>query len=279
MCGLIAEAINRNKPLKGLKARHFDLIRDKLGNEKGGDISLKSLNRKLGYARTIFRFASTDNRHIDRNLPFQSALKSVPKLSLRKEKASRPQRKLTNKDINAVLKVASPKIKAAVLLAINGGLNNSDIAHLLLESVDPPPQVLEYPRHKTYYLRATPLWPETKRAIKKAIADRLDSPLPYLFLSDSGVPCFETGRHDPISESFHRLLKKLGIYVPGKNFGALRTTFSEIGKEVGDDLALKALMGHNDGSSLYENYAKGVYVLRLKKVTDHVRKWLFRCRN
>ena len=46
------------------------------------------------------------------------------------------------------------------------------------------------------------------------------------------------------------------------------------GSNVGDDLALKACMGHEDGSTLYTHYAKGVYVPRLKKVTDHVREWL-----
>ena len=76
-----------------------------------------------------------------------------------------------------------------------------------------------------------------------------------------------------ISKTFYRILNNLKIYQGGKNFGALRTTFANVGKEVGDDLAFKALMGHCDGSSLYEEYADGVFKPRLKKVTDHVREW------
>ena len=77
-----------------------------------------------------------------------------------------------------------------------------------------------------------------------------------------------------MSQEFYNKLKALDIYQPGKNFGALRTTFSNVGKEVNDDLALKAIMGHSDGSTLYEHYAYGVYLPRLKRVTDHVRDWL-----
>ena len=51
--------------------------------------------------------------------------------------------------------------------------------------------------------------------------------------------------------------------------------FAEVGKEVGDDVALKAAMGHSDGPQLYESYADGVYLPRIKRITDHVHQWLF----
>lgn len=160
-----------------------------------------------------------------------------------------------------------------VLLAINGGFNNRDIALLELQQFQPVPEMLDYPRRKTYFPRKTPLWPETQEAIRKVIEERPATKLPNLFITKVGTDYSKS--HRMISQLFRTALKDGGHYQPGRNFGALRTTLAEVGREVGDDLALKALMGHSDGSQLYESYASGVYLPRLKKVTDHVRSWLY----
>lgn len=183
-------------------------------------------------------------------------------------------RQLSPEDIRAVLQIATPKFRAIILLAINGGFNNSDVARLELSMADPLPEVLDYPRRKTFFPRSTPLWPETREAIKAAMAERIDTEEPYVFVDQDGNPYFGRGRHCHISETFYRLLTKAGRHSPGRNFGALRTMFAEVGKELGDDVALKAAMGHSDGSQLYESYARGVYVPRLRAITDHVRAWL-----
>jgi len=278
VCKLIAGSISKHNAISILSVEHFEAIRQGLMRAKNKkSVSPKRFDIRLGYARTIFRFASIDNRFIDRQLPFQSALASVPDSELRKHRQASPKRSLTAGEITQVLEIADTKFKAIILLAINGALNNSDIKTLKTTNAQIAISTgkLEYPREKTHFMRVTPLWPETIEALKIAIDERYPAAGPELFLTASGKPYCSWGRHDLISKMFYRYLNRLGLYSPGKNFGALRTTFSNIGKEVGDDLALKALMGHSDGSTLYENYADGVYVPRLKKITDHVRKWLF----
>ena len=184
-------------------------------------------------------------------------------------------RALTAEEIRAILEIASVKMKAVILLSINGGFNNSDIAQLGLKLFNPMPDLLVYPRRKTFFMRQTPLWDETREAIAAWIAERPRSNETQLFLTSQNLPYGHDGKNNHISRNFKRLLDTLNIYSPGKNFGALRTMFADIGKEVNDDTAVKALMGHSDGSMMYENYAKGVFLPRLKKVTDHVHDWLF----
>ena len=278
VCDLIVGAISKQHAIATLTVEHFEAVRKGLQKAKNKkSVSIKRFDIRLGYARTIFRFAAIDNRLIDRQLPFQSALASVPDKELRKHRQSKPKRSLTAEEINQVLGLADSKFKSIVLLGINGALNNSDIKTLRLDHAKAAIKSgqLEYPRAKTHFLRVTPLWPETIEAIKAAIKDRAKLKRPELFLDSLGKPYSNLSGYDLISQTFYRYLKRMNLYKAGKNFGAIRTTFSNVGKEVGDDLALKALMGHSDGSTLYENYADGVYVERLRKITNHVRRWLF----
>lgn len=277
VCKLIAGSISKHNAISILSVEHFEAVRRGLAKGKNKKtISPKRFDIRLGYARTIFRFASIDNRFVDRQLPFQSALASVSDNELRRHRQASPKRAMTANEINKAIKVSDPSFKAIILLGINGALNNSDIRTLLRDKAIDAIQtgLLEYPRAKTHFMRVTPLWPETLEALKIAIAESCPDLGPELFLTLSGKP-YTSGKYDLVSKTFYRYLKSAGIYSPGKNFGALRTTFSNIGKEVGDDLALKALMGHSDGSTLYENYADGVYVERLRKITNHVQGWLF----
>lgn len=276
ICVTIASVIPNSLPIVELKPAHFDALRPKLGMGVKRKLSKKSHNRNLGYARTVFRFASTDNRLIDRPLPYTNGLRSVPAKDLRRERSTLPPRLLTSDELNLVLNVASVKFRAIILLAINGGFNNSDVAHLPLALFDSMPTLLDYPRHKNYLPRQTPLWPETQQAISDWLAIRPPCDRPELFVTAKLNAYWGSSRNDQIGKSFYRYLKNLGIYAPGKNFGAIRSTFADIIKEVGDDSAAKALMGHVDGSQMYSSYARGVYLPRLKKCTEHVRNWLMR---
>lgn len=272
VCDKIAATIPVVTKLESLKPGHFTPIRDALAKGKTKQLCLKSHDRWLGYARAVFRFASIDNLLIDRPLPYSRALACISKREMRKYRSEQPSRIVTTEDIHAVIESCLPNLRCMVLLAINGGLNNKDVSQLRLADVAEDPAVLDYPRRKTYFPRKTPLWPETREAIKVVIS-RHNRSSEFLFVTKFGN---SYDRKDSvISDLFRDRLKSADRYVAGKNFGALRTTFAEIGREVGDDMALKALMGHSDGSQLYESYASGVYLPRLERVTEHVRGWLF----
>lgn len=114
-----------------------------------------------------------------------------------------------------LLNIADVKWKAILLLCLNGGLGNSDIARVRLHHVGGA--WLDLERGKTGIDRHIPLWPETQAAIQAAIASRHNPKgLDWMFLSKHGGPLVvvrELGTHtDLLSEGFSRVAKLAGIY-------------------------------------------------------------------
>ncbi len=269
----ILDSLDKDIPLESLVSEHFELLRKDLSRGVGP----KSLDGYLTCARTMFKFAATDNYLIDRPLPYSKALAGVPARELRKYRSTRPDRRLEPEHIKDLLEHCSPNMKAMVLLGINGGYNNSDVGQLRMEDINDGdiPDILDYYRRKTYIRRVTPLWPETKTAIKQALEERPRCSSEFVFVMITLNSYHQPEVYDPIGMYFTRAIKKTPYFRRGRNFGALRTTFANVGLEVGDDLAVKSLMGHLDASTLYTHYAAKVYVPRLQRVTDHVHDWLF----
>ena len=277
LCDDISAELGRPRLLISLEVEDFQRLRRRIEIKPSGKpYAISVINRKIGYIQTVFKFATLDNRLTDRNFPMQSIIKGVPKMEFRKYKAHQNPRSLTAAEIRQCMDNTNPRGRAMILLAINGGMNNSDIGKIELNMFEPMPDNLDYPRRKTWVNRVIPLWEETKTAVSEYIKTRPRSAFKNLFIADGGhyFGDFEQNRNG-ISKWFSKLLRREKLYLPGKNFGALRTTFANIGLELEDDLAVKALMGHDEGSTLYTNYATTTYIPRLKKVTDHVRSWLF----
>lgn len=63
-------------------------------------------------------------------------------------------------------------MQALILLGINAGLGNSDVARLHVGHLDLCKGVLDYPRPKTGEERRVPLWKETVKALKLVIESR-----------------------------------------------------------------------------------------------------------
>jgi integrase len=136
--------------------------------------------------------------------------------------------------------------------------------------------------------RVSPLWSETIKAIRAIIKDRSEG---LVFLTrcnqswvreqvevegdeDQIVGAKST---DAISDMYGKLLKKMGQKRPGLNFYALRHTFRTIADEVGDDRAVRLIMGHDLGH-VEQSYIEGspVAMDRLRKVTGRVHRWLYK---
>jgi integrase len=63
-------------------------------------------------------------------------------------------------------------MKAMILLGINAGMGNTDVAELKLSAIDLKKAVINYPRPKTGIDRRAPLWKETVAAINAAMRVR-----------------------------------------------------------------------------------------------------------
>jgi len=195
-------------------------------------------------------------------------------------------------DLRKIIDKAGVPMKAMILLGINCGLGNSDVANLPITAVDLKAGWLNYPRPKTGISRRCPLWKETTQAIKVAIEERrapkeqVDVRLAFITkygrkwaAAAMSEPDPETGKvknwcSDPVTAEFSKLLVTLGLKRPGLSFYALRHTFETIGGDSRDQVAVDAIMGHarDDMASVYREKIEDD---RLLAVTKHVHKWLF----
>lgn len=77
-----------------------------------------------------------------------------------------------------------------ILLSMNGGLGNIELAIMRLNIIELDSRWINYPRPKTGIQRKIPLWPETVEAIHQVIANRVSPKDPLhadlLFVSPRG---------------------------------------------------------------------------------------------
>jgi integrase len=199
-----------------------------------------------------------------------------------------------------------PVPKAMILLGINCGFGNTDVASLPQSAVDLKTRWIEFPRPKTEIRRRIPLWPETVDALKKALAIRPAPANPaddhLCFLTRQGRPWVRVKLKeksdsagdaeqdanseqkpgpevyvpiDALSGEFGKVLDKLHINGRrGLGFYTLRHCFETQAGESKDQVAVDSVMGHVD-SSMAANYRHRISDDRLKAVVETVRTWLY----
>jgi integrase len=199
-------------------------------------------------------------------------------------------------EIKMIVNAADVQLKAMILLGINAGFGNTDVASLPQSAVDLDSGWADFPRPKTEIPRRVPLWPETITAIESASAVR-----PKSAGKSENALCFltvqgnrwvrvqekrstgneaDSDQHqqivpiDSLSQKFAKLLKTLGIN-GHRNFYALRHTFETIAGESRDQVAVNAIMGHVD-SSMAGVYRERISDERLQAVVGTVHNWLFK---
>jgi integrase len=189
-------------------------------------------------------------------------------------------------ELPKIIDRASYPMKAMILLGINCGFGQTDISSLPQSVIDLDSGWIRHPRPKTGIERRGPLWPETVRAVREAIAKR---PRPkeeadecLAFITKYGnrwvkTHASETGAATPadaIGQQFSKLLTELGLKRPGVSFYALRHTFETIGGESRDQVAVDFVMGHAR-EDMASRYRERISDERLRAVTDTIHAWLF----
>jgi integrase len=170
---------------------------------------------------------------------------------------------------------------AMTLLAVNGGLGQTDLGRLPWSALrlSPLPH-LDYRRPKTEVDRSVPLWPETLSAIQAIPAGQ---PQDLVFRYSDGRAWAEpnvtreggaivaVSMRDKIRHWLRKLGEESGHQFPG--FYALRHTFRTVADEANDQHAIHRIMGHSlPGMS--GHYVERIGLDRLLAVTEHVRAWL-----
>ena len=162
----------------------------------------------------------------------------------KKVKAGRTDEK-TSKPETITIK-ANPALRAMVLLGLNCGIGNNDVASLPRRTVNLETGWIDFPRPKTGIPRRCSLWPETVAAIQEANANRPeprnDKYKDILFITPRGNAwrvCERADKangdfglkiHDFIGKKFSTLLKDLKLDRPGVGFYSQRHAFETIAR-------------------------------------------------
>jgi integrase len=260
-------------------------------------VNAVTLSNRIGAVRSILKYAY-DEELIDRPVRFGAELKRPEQRLIRRCRAQAGRRHFLAAEIRGMLKHARPAAKAMILLGINCGLGNKDVANLPASAVDLERGWLDYPRGKTGVERRCPLWPETVEAIKaygaaeaksraKSGVKRSGAAEELLFATREGLPYVreeylpvKAGKpaivlHDALKTAVQRLMTKAGIGIRKLGFYGLRRSFETIGAETGNQVAVDHILGHAPHSSdMGAVYRRHVAEKALREVTDHVRGWL-----
>jgi integrase len=271
-CDEVVSALGKARLATDLDPDDFAGLRNKLAKKWGAH----RLGKTIQCVRCLFKFAY-DAALIPAPIRFGPGFKRPSKKTLRLHRASQGPKLFTAEEIRKLLDLASPAMKAMILLGINGGFGNSDAGNLPLSAVNLAACWLDFPRPKTGIPRRCPLWPETIQAIRHALAKRPtpkdDADADLVFITRYGESWTKDKADSPITKEMRKLLDAAGIN-GHRNFYALRHTFRTVADEAKDQPAADFIMGH-EVPHMSAVYRETISDERLKVVADHVRAWLY----
>jgi integrase len=179
------------------------------------------------------------------------------KLERRRDRAKRKRPPYTPNQVRRLLRHASDRMRAVILLAFNCAMGPDEIVRLTREDVKGG--VIEKARQKTGVEREIPLWAETIAALPTTPG--------LLFPGPDGKPLDP----DRLTRRFHAVCRR--ACVPPRGLYHCRRTFRTLADDHGDQRAAAKVMGRElpDTDTLY------VLVIRRDRIVrmlDHVKSVL-----
>jgi integrase len=275
---LVADVLGKTKPVAALVPADFDGLRAKLAKRLGA----VALGNEIQRVRTIFKYGY-DAGVVATPVRFGPTFAKPSRRVMRRARHAAGAKTLEASAIRAMLAAAGPQLRAMILLGINCGFGQSDVANLDEKAVKDG--WIDFPRPKTGIPRRCPLWEETASAIRAALEVR---PKPKE-AADAGLVFVTKYGHrwvrvkprdgkpgvpvDAVQLEFTKLLKACKLKRKGLGFYCLRHSFRTVADGAKDQPAADAIMGHarDDMASVYR---ERVDDSRLRAVADHVRAWL-----
>ncbi|RKY09400.1 MAG: hypothetical protein DRP56_02670 [Planctomycetota bacterium] len=162
-------------------------------------------------------------------------------------------------ELERLFVAASVVDTALLLLGLNCGFGNTDIATLKLCDIDLEAATVSHERPKTGVARNFGLWPETVEILKRYIEKHRGKPAreefaELVFINNLGNPfCWERidedgtfRRSDAIKNRFIRLYKRAGLQRPyGRGFYSMRhTAATQTALGSNDPSHVQAILGH-----------------------------------
>ncbi|MEX2214013.1 MAG: tyrosine-type recombinase/integrase [Phycisphaeraceae bacterium] len=272
-CKGIVGAFGRQRVVDDLDAQDFAGYRSQLAKRLGP----VALGNEINRVRMVFGFGFK-NGLIDRPMRFGSEFNRPSKKVLRLARAEKGPKVLTAGDVCKLIDAADVQLRAMILLGINAGLGNADVSALNRSHLDLEGGWLDFPRRMTGIARRCPLWPETVKAIREALAARREpadeADADAVFITKYRQRWVRGKSSDAVLQEFGKLLKAHGLNRKGFGFYVLRHVHRTVSDEVRDHRAAGIIMGH-EPSDISTHYVETVSDARLKAVADHVRAWLY----
>jgi integrase len=272
-CEMVAKRLGGRRVVEDLRPHDFEELRAWMAKQW----KPVALANEIQMVRSLFKHAY-DAELVDKPVRIGVGFRKPSAKTLRLERAKSGEKLFTPEEIRAVFDHATVNMKAMVLLGINGGLGNTDVALLGRKTADLDSGWLTCPRAKTGIVRRIPLWPETVDAIRQSLSERRQPNKPeskhLLFIGRRGEDYVGGNKGHRVHAEMRRAIEAAGVN--GRTFYDLRRTFQTIGEEAGDLVAVKSIMGHiPPASDMSAVYRQPISDQRLRAVTDHVRRWLF----
>ncbi len=296
-CRAVLKCFGRTRIVEDLRPTDFGELKQSLSAGR----NLTTIGNEIQRARCLFRFAS-DNDLIVVPVKYGPDFKRPSKKSRRRLRNDRQPLAYSADEIRQLISAANTNLAAMILLGINCGFGNTDVAQLPIATLDLDAGWHTFGRPKTGVERRCALWPETIAALRQVLNKRPAPKSPehagLVFLTRHGQPyvrlqmarssevasdtntvltaVHQTTWNDAISREMGKLLRAQSIKRPGLNFYSLRRTFRTVADAVGDQPAAVFIMGHADSDSdMSAIYRQHISNDRLLSVAEHVRNWLF----
>ena len=277
----LVDLIGKDRFVDDLAADDFEKLRGELAKGRGAH----SLSGEVQRIRTLFKYG-WEASLIEKPVRFGTTFKKPSKKIMRQARHETGARMIEATDLQKLLGAAGTSMKAMILLGLNAGFGQTDVASLPASALDLKGGWVNFPRPKTAIARRCPLWPETVEAIRAALAKRPEAKLPedacLVFITQRGARWVRTNPQangkpavpiDSVNLEFNKLLTATKLKRKGLGFYALRHTFRTIADGAKDQPAVNAIMGHTD-ESMAALYRERIADERLKDVAEVVRKWL-----
>jgi integrase len=275
-CERLIGDFGQNRLVSDLASDDFERLRASISKSRGP----VALGNEVQRIRTVFKFAF-DSGLIPAPVRFGPSFRKPNKKTMRKARYANGPRMFEADELRQIIAAADMPLHAMILLGINGGLGQADLAAMPMAAADLGRAILEYPRQKTGIPRRIPLWPETVAALREALQTRpkpkLEADRQLVFITKYGYRWVRTNENgtsiDSVGWEFRKLLQRLELKRPKIGFYAMRHTFETIGGDAKDQIAVDHIMGHarDDMATVYRERISDE---RLRAVTEHVRTWL-----
>jgi integrase len=294
-CERIVGSFGKTRSVVDLTSEDFEKLRMAYAKTRGAH----AISGEVQRVRTIFKYA-WDEGLIEKPVRFGTTFKKPSKKIMRKARHDAGPRMIEAEDLRNLIDGAmmpggeqgpelvkpGASMRAMILLAINCGFGQTDVANLPRKALDLAGGWVDYPRPKTQIMRRCPLWPETVAAIREALAKmpkaKSNADAGLVFITKYGARWVRVREYkdkpavpiDSVRLEFNKLLVALKLKRRGLGFYALRHVFRTVADGAKDQPAIDHIMGHanDDMASLYRERIDDE---RLQAVTEHVRKWLF----